>query len=734
MPNLITRIEDWFRSLWIYRVIMSYLKAEAADPTDVVCVIAAKIGGAPEAIYDFFYAYAHINNADRFRDFALRYPWFPNVLLEPLALKFGDLNWLRNTPGTTLAGGNLDAVSADIAEKIRSVMANQALREPFEVVGAGLWDAVVGAIQYGGEADSNKAKESARRLIGLVTGMSVAPGLLSTAIETVSFGKIKNAGEAFRNVYWNLGLGFLTWQTLGDLFGATISNPLKEEYQGIYRPNRFSLSQLQDLYGLGYISVDDFRSRLAKLGYRDRDIDYVVALSYRHLSQGDIFDAYNKGLINRNQLELRLRGLGYDPSDISILIELHRPEDASDQAKMLLSTVKNAFKEHFISAGQFRSYLGQMGYSETEIELELQLLSMSDDEQIKTLAVSQVREAYMHNVIGAQEVIKYLTDNDLPIEGIQIMLRTWDIEKAPVVLKLNKTTITQAYRAGVIDRVRAEELLREVGYSAEATTLIMDVEDVTPQAANPKPTLGAIMTAFRNEIIDEETFTRWMTNQGYNEKAITLYRELSLYNPPEKNVTLTKSELLSAYQKNVIGYDECLAGLQALGYDLEDAAILLATYTPKVVLPQTALPSKDAIVAVYFMGYMSDGELTGWLNKLGLTGEATLVIGDLISEMKAGTVAAPYVGSFMQGLLQGLINYEQFIEGMSFYEIDPGLSAYVYTILSYTEKSNTREITKSDIETAIKNETITEVEGIGRLLLLGYDGGDIEIMLSKKGA
>jgi len=597
-----------------------------------------------------------------------------------------------------------------------------------------IWDGAVGAIQYEGEANGAKAKEAARRLIGLVSGWSGASGLIGSAIEILSLGQIDNADKAIQNIYWNLGLGFLTWQTLGDLFGATISNPLKEEYQGIYRPNRFSLSQLQDLYGLGYISVDDFRSRLAKLGYRDRDIDYVVALSYRHLSQGDIFDAYNKGLINRNQLELRLRGLGYDPSDISILIELHRPEDASDQAKMLLSTVKNAFKEHFISAGQFRSYLGQMGYSETEIELELQLLSMSDDEQIKTLAVSQVREAYMHNVIGAQEVIKYLTDNDLPIEGIQIMLRTWDIEKAPVVLKLNKTTITQAYRAGVIDRVRAEELLREVGYSAEATTLIMDVEDVTPQAANPKPTLGAIMTAFRNEIIDEETFTRWMTNQGYNEKAITLYRELSLYNPPEKNVTLTKSELLSAYQKNVIGYDECLAGLQALGYDLEDAAILLATYTPKVVLPQTALPSKDAIVAVYFMGYMSDGELTGWLNKLGLTGEATLVIGDLISEMKAGTVAAPYVGSFMQGLLQGLINYEQFIEGMSFYEIDPGLSAYVYTILSYTEKSNTREITKSDIETAIKNETITEVEGIGRLLLLGYDGGDIEIMLSKKGA
>ena len=227
-----------------------------------------------------------------------------------------------------------------------------------------------------------------------------------------------------------------------------------------------------------------------------------------------------------------------------------------------------------------------------------------------------------------------------------------------------------------------------IGLSPILNNLIANPASDTLEQAFPRRflTKSEIEKLYKQQIIDEKTYRTLMRALGYTDFAIDYTLKLITNEKVEKDRELSKSEILRAYRENILSRDDVVIKLRALGYSDEEIEVLLKLYKD---LRETEDKKKERdltttqILRAYKLNLISREELRDYLKKLGYDDkEIELLIKIYTAEKE----------------------------------------------LSKHEKS--RELSKSEIVNAFLLELISYEDAKQRLISLGYDEDEAELILS----
>jgi len=476
-------------------------------------------------------------------------------------------------------------VKETVQETIEKVFSDPVLGEWVEVMGSLVTDPVMDLFEEFANHEEKDPRDFARRFHGLMTAITTTGTLADFVAQATSLGQIKAIGTMVQSVYWNLGLGFLGWQTMAPILSAGLQPGLTRHYNKLYRPMRFSASELRDLYALGEITADQLRDGARSMGWRDEDIEQWIQLAFRTMSAGDIWQAYHEGKRNTTWVTERLRALGYDPADIPLMIELNPVPPENEIKELSASTARRSYREDLISAAQLRSYLQLLDYSEAEITLITSLEDLSKEDAAKRLTVGQVKEAWTANVLTDSEAKHWLREAGFPSQQIEILLSTWKQEVTPVFVKVNLGTVLGAYVTHIYNRVQTYDKLATIGFSPEDATLELDLAELrNPDAFQPPaPPPPKLLTP---GVLAELVFYGLMTPQqmhdrlvalAYTDPDATLLTEAARIRARQAPKPLPQATIANAYRAGVISRDQAGGLLSALGYTAENAALILDT-------------------------------------------------------------------------------------------------------------------------------------------------------------
>lgn len=500
--------------------------------------------------------------------------------------------------------------SAELAKLLHEAEKSPVVREIAEITGTLIVDSFMEATVGGMSKLDPDLAERFRNFIGVIATKGVAPRYFGTMLELTTGGAIDSGGDFFRDAYFNLGLGFITWQLTSPMLKAGLADELTRNVLRIFRPTKFTWSQLRDLKALGEVGDAEMIDTLADQGYSDADIARMLKTAYRGLSMSMALDAWRLGLRDRAWVEKQIRAQGYAPEDIALILELEAPEEIVEKQKVYISTIRKAYKEHLIGENEFRGILVGQNYDADMIDLEIELIKLGWIEADRELTQGQVRSAYMESIIGDTEAEHHLATAGFDPGQIGIIIDTWRKQKEPPVRKLNQSVVMSAYAANVIDRNKALALLATLGYQPDAAGVIMDTADIIRVEKPRIPAVTTLMAGVSKGLITLEEFTARLIELGYSDPDVALYVRLITFPLPEKGRDLTRADVLAAFKEWIISYEETYLRLLALGYGTDDTVTLLKT--------RIRQRSGKEIVEAYLKGYITCMVMLQYFAEIGM--------------------------------------------------------------------------------------------------------------------
>jgi hypothetical protein len=650
------------------------------------------------------------------------------------------------------AGKDPADVEKQLADWIDKFFTNPQYASLIKVMGTAITEPILATLEQFAGDDQADPKNMARAFHGVMMSLTTASTLADTLAEATSIGAIKSVGTMFTNMYWNLGLGFLGWQTLAPLLEAGLKPGLTRYYNRKYQPQRFSASDWRDLYALGEATLQDVYDEGRNEGWRDKDLAKWVKLAFRSLAQGDIWDAYHKGFMDQTEAIRRLRVLGYDPADIPLLFKLNPAPEVNDAHAFSVSTARNAYEAQLLSRSQLTAILKGLKYGDLEITTLIALSDLNVAQKVKGLAVGQVKAAWGENVLNDTEARHYLGQAGLDKSQQDILLKTWQAELAPQARKLNSGTIGGAYVEGILTRAQASQKLTGLGYTQDDALLQLDlVEKRNPEAfgAAPPPPVRTLAPGTLSELlavglITADQMTARLVALNYSQADAALLTQAAVVKAAVPKKQLPQASVENAYVAGVLSRAQAAAYLKDLGFDDASAKIILDTDEQKNAGVFKQPPAQRALQLS--AGTLSDLLILGLIDAKTMKADL-LALGYSASDAdllvaRSTSLATPLpriltADNIRQAYLYGVIDRataEADLEGIDY---DP---ADAKTILDTLEAANPqvfhpdlvqsiRMPSISALASAVYNGLITETEFYARAQEIGYSPGDAALYL-----
>ena len=195
--------------------------------------------------------------------------------------------------------------------------------------------------------------------------------------------------------------------------------------------------------------------------------DRLVGLSYQPLTRVDLRRLYIAGLIDEKELLEGYLDLGYTKRDAELLTEFAKWEKTATGRDLSQKDIKDALSEGLITKDEALEYLEQLGYSEEEAKLKLELMEWRIRfDEIKE-AIELIKTMFRKNVITYDEALAELDKLDIPAFYRDKVLQKMLKEKLKETKEPTKEDIKLFMKTKVIDESTAKEMLISIGYTEE---------------------------------------------------------------------------------------------------------------------------------------------------------------------------------------------------------------------------------------------------------------------------
>lgn len=649
--------------------------------------------------------------------------------------------------------GGVPDISKIVAEALSQAGGNPLIREIAESYGALYTEPILAVFrQYAGRDDVDPL-EFYRAVQGISRELEAFGALADFAVEGITAGQFDAFGRMTESMNKAMGVDFVSYDALKPVLDFGLKPGLETYYKRLYRPTRFTISDLRDLYALGQITREDLVKTAQNQGWRDVDIDKWILLSFRTLSQGEVLEAWRKGKIGDDEVVRRLRALGNDPADIPLILELNPKDNPNNERDVSASTARQAYRDNLIPESELRELLGALKYGTQEIDLIVAIERAKNKTQVRSLSLGQIKAAWEDNVLSDQEATHWLEEDGFAADQIEIILATWRVEIAPKYRKLNSGTILGAYVEGVISRGAAKDKLVSVGIAPEDAELQIKLAETRnpeafgqlPSAKARKLTPGVLSELVGLGLLTPAQMSARLQEVGYGTDDANLLAEAARLRALPGPRELSQSAITGAYLAGVIDRPKANTLLLGIGFNQDQVAILLDTFETQHAdefgLPapaRTRTLSPSALLDLYMSSLLSDEQYAARLVDLGLSPEDAGLELARAQQLKAPGQRVLTQSAIERAYLAGVYDRQTAFErlvGLDFTEADAN------TILDTVETENPAAFSPNLVQSsrmpsittlvnALQNGIIDEQAYFARAQEIGYSVPDAQLYLS----
>jgi Holliday junction resolvasome RuvABC DNA-binding subunit len=331
------------------------------------------------------------------------------------------------------------------------------------------------------------------------------------------------------------------------------------------------------------------RASLTYIGVPEARINLLIGLWSRQaakrtagLSPSQLQRLYHEGLMNEATLRERLTVLGYNEADIAYLVQLSSPEAPAEPRLLTLAHTQAALREGLIETSEFTGRLEAMGYPPEDISILVDLTQPEEIVGVKVLSVSQLQRAFRQGIIAEGELRAGLSDRGYTPDVVDVLVA---LSQPAVAVRARELTVSQlqrAFRQGLLSESQLHGRLLELGYSAEAADVLVELARPAEEAQPRELTVSQLQRALREGLLPEAEVQAQLTSLGYSAGAVSTI--IALAHPEElvKERDLSVAQGQRAFREGLISEEELRRRLADLGFSSLDVDILVELARPEV--------------------------------------------------------------------------------------------------------------------------------------------------------
>lgn len=340
--------------------------------------------------------------------------------------------------------------------------------------------------------------------------------------------------------------------------------------------NPLPLTQLLEALRRGFIGEAEFIHGFKQSRYRDEWAATALKISFSPMSTADAIEASIQGWLTKDQARKITHENGLEPSMFDPLwntagMPLSRTEveELYNRGQIGLATVKQALKESRLKDK----------YINDAVQLH-----------VRFPQPREVVTALTDGVVTREAATDMLADQGFDKATVAMLIATGEVKSTGPHRQLMTAEISALYADRIISRDTASDMLTHLHYTAESAGLILRLADYTRQRRILDSGITLIRTHFLAHRIDETTAASDLQAMGLppstSDTYLRVWRLDRLAHPRQlseaqivkanKLALFVTDPTLTAEQRTQANYDAALARLVRLGYDGDDAGLLLA--------------------------------------------------------------------------------------------------------------------------------------------------------------
>lgn len=383
-----------------------------------------------------------------------------------------------------------------------------------------------------------------------------------------------------------------------------------------------------------------------------------------------------------------------------------------------LTTYARAYYKGELPLTKFIKEILAAGYSYDEgtlaIEDTFRALSKSEiKDMLDTGRIS--REGAAHELIHGGYNPKY-------VNGILDALvdESTDKDKGPSI-----SSARNAFESGLRTEQEFRLILQALNYSDEAIKLEIELIRQKQNDEWRKLTLGQMRKAFIEDVISTQQIYQYLKGELYSDADInTLLKTWQAEKAPPV-LDLTKSDITAAFREGVLGYTEAINRLVTIGYDHEEAKLLVDTVVQRLQRTAVQIPL-NYVMAGLSKSILTNTEFSDLLSSLGYNQFAVDVLRNIALDNPFNDITQEDISrAFLYGAIPEITARNLMGElGV----VDRAIDIRIETIKQQKQTARYK-LSPGYIALFYKQGIIDQQEAFNRLVENGLDSSDARLVI-----
>jgi hypothetical protein len=254
-----------------------------------------------------------------------------------------------------------------------------------------------------------QGSKNAQAFLGFGVNFAVVEaflGILGGFVPYLHLEELKGIGE---DVAHSLGLGRLTHTALRPLVRNMVSQPMDLWLRDICRPDRLSEGQVVRAFRAGTLPEADTRQALAEKGYRDADIDLLIADLTAKIAASELFTLVRNGDLTTDAAIAKLTDAGMDADNAKLQFKALDEAKADSQVGGILSDLEGAFTDGFIDSVAYNAALDKLPLSDSEDAMFRMKVGLHQERPRKRITFAQMQKGVVQGVVDFTYMDTWLT-------------------------------------------------------------------------------------------------------------------------------------------------------------------------------------------------------------------------------------------------------------------------------------------------------------------------------------